>query len=224
MTQIYCSAFDDLPPDQYGVLLANERDAIRLKWLVSTIGETKLRRSVAKYSIRYPESQPFVSVILGWYHLKVPARLYSAVPVPVYWVYILRLRERAVMKVGMTGRWPQRAWDFVRKENEPTPDWSRLGMTFDLLASRAWLIGGNKIEAKRREDALLEMLSPWKVAPPWKDGLTNYGAAGHSEWFDATHLPAAAALAASFGRRGDAVPSVGQSLADALHVELSTRG
>lgn len=34
------SAFDDLPPDLYGVLVADEVDAARLKLLAEAVGET----------------------------------------------------------------------------------------------------------------------------------------------------------------------------------------
>jgi len=208
------SAFDDLPPDQYGVLVEDEVDAIRLKWLVDAIGETKLRRSVAKYNVQYPGCKPYVSRLLNWYHRKVPVKLYAAVPVPVYWVYILRMQCDPKIKIGMTGRWPYRAWDFVRKANEYEPDRDRLALTFDLEASQAWLVGGNKIEAKRREDILKDALSAWRVESPWKDGHTNYGTGGHKEWFDASQLPLAIALVSSF----DGVAAAGQTLAAALEI------
>lgn len=210
------STFDGLPPDHYGVLVANEMDVARLKWLAEAIGETKLRRSVTKYRVRYPDSQPFVSLLLKWYHLKVPVRLYAAVPVPVYWVYILRMQRSPKIKIGMTGRWPYRAWDFVRKSNVCDPDRVALALTIDLEASKAWLVGGNKAEAKRRESILKKALSPWRVEAPWKDGDTNYGAAGHKEWFDASQSPAAIALASSFDSVESSTSTTSQTLAAAL--------
>lgn len=213
------SAFDDLPPDQYGVLVVDEVDAIRLKWLVAAIGETKLRRSIAKYSIQYPGCRPYVSLLLTRFHLKVPVRLYAAVPVPVYWVYLLRMRCAPKMKVGMTGRWPFRAWDFVRKANEPDPNREQLAQTFDLEASRAWLVGGNKAEARHRETMVKAALAPWRVAAPWHDGHTNYGASGHTEWFDDSQWIAACDLACT----GDGAASAPvQTLMVALEIALSS--
>ncbi|QGZ40554.1 hypothetical protein IP92_03432 [Pseudoduganella flava] len=211
---LYRSAFDDLPSDQYGVLVENEVDAIRLKWLASVVGENKLRGSVAKYHVRYPDCKPYVSLLLKWYHLKVPVKLYAAVPVPVYWVYILRMQCEPKIKIGMTGRWPFRVWDFVRKANQHDADRDRLASTFDLHASQAWLVGGNKSEAIRREAILKDALFVWQVESPWKSGHTNYGAGGHKEWFDSSQMPLAIELMASF----DGAAAAGQTLREALEI------
>lgn len=39
----------ELPPDQFNVLVENDMDEARLLWLVNRIGETKLRKTAAKY-------------------------------------------------------------------------------------------------------------------------------------------------------------------------------
>jgi hypothetical protein len=56
--------FTALPPDHFGVHVADEMDEKRLLWLVNEIGEAKLRRSVEKYHERYPDARPFVSRLL----------------------------------------------------------------------------------------------------------------------------------------------------------------
>ena len=104
-----------LPDDKFNVIVESKMDQLRLLWLVNKIGEAKLRKSVAKYQNRYPESKPFVSVLLQWYRLKVPTSVYAPAIVPVYWVYILRLRKAPKIKIGVTGRWPQRAFNFLSR-------------------------------------------------------------------------------------------------------------
>lgn len=121
------------------------------------------------------------------------------------------------MKVGMTGRWPYRAWDFIRKANECDLSRERLGLTFDLEACQAWLVGRSKVEARRREDVIKEALSTWRVETPWKDGFTKYGAGGHNEWFDASQWIAAGALASSLGSTESSTSATHQTLAAALN-------
>lgn len=100
-------AIDQLPADQFNVVVENDMDRLRLLWLVNRIGETKLRKSVAKYMARWPGSLPFVSTLLQWYGLKVPVAVYApaeaSVRIPVYWVYLLWLADGSKIKVGMTG-------------------------------------------------------------------------------------------------------------------------
>jgi hypothetical protein len=67
----------DLPDNTYGVLVENDKDARSLLWLVKEIGEDRLIASVEKYNKQYPNSRPFVSTVLKWYHLKVPVSVYS---------------------------------------------------------------------------------------------------------------------------------------------------
>jgi hypothetical protein len=104
---------DELPPDQYNVVVENDMDHARLLWLVNEIGEDKLRKSVAKYQARYPGCQPFVSTMLKRFGRTVPVEVYAPKPIPVYWLYLLSLKDSPKVKVGFTGHWPQRAFAFL---------------------------------------------------------------------------------------------------------------
>ena len=59
------SPINELPSDQFNVVVENDMDRARLLWLVNQIGEPKLRKSVAKYNARWPGSKPFVSTLLN---------------------------------------------------------------------------------------------------------------------------------------------------------------
>jgi hypothetical protein len=170
---------DQLPADQFNVVVENDMDRLRLLWLVNQIGEAKLRNGVAQHIARWPGSQPFVSTMLKWYGLKVPVAVYApddgSVRIPVYWLYLLWLVDCSKIKVGITGDWPWRAYAFVKR--------GKITDTFDVDRSRAFLVGGSKAEALRRERELKSTFSAWRVASPWRDGLVYYGSGGHSEWF-----------------------------------------
>lgn len=169
---------NSLPDDNFGVYVENEIDRVRLLWLVNQIGEEKLRRSVGKYKAKYRDAQPFVSRLLTWYRVKVPVELYAPVRVPVYWVYVLCLRAQPKIKIGMTGSWPKRAFDFVKLH-------AAIEDVFDVDLSVAVLVGGDKQEALRIEREAKHLFAKWRVESPWRDNLIPYGADGHKEWFAA---------------------------------------
>lgn len=64
---------DQLPPDNYGVRVMCRDDRVRLLWLANTVGEDCLRTSVRKYQQRFAGSMPYVSKMLRWHRLEVPA-------------------------------------------------------------------------------------------------------------------------------------------------------
>lgn len=72
MNDIALPVIDQLPTDCYGFFVENDLDARRLLWLVNQIGEQKLRNGVAKYNEKYPDSKPYVSLMLKRYKLKSP--------------------------------------------------------------------------------------------------------------------------------------------------------
>ena len=171
-----------LPPDQYGVLVENEVDELKLRWLVDNVGENSLRAAVSLLAARYPGRQPFVSTVLKRMHVRVPVKVYRAVCVPVYWLYFLTLHDLSKVKIGMSGRWAQRACSFV-------PLQSKLLEVFDPDFSFALLVGPDKKEALRRETLAKRYFESQRVEAPWRDGTTAYGAMGHKEWFDGEILP-----------------------------------
>jgi hypothetical protein len=167
---------DQLPPDQFNVEVENDMDRARLLWLVNHVGEAKLRRSVAKYQVRWPKSRPFVSTLLKWYRLKVPVAVYAPVAIPVYWLYVLYKRDNSEIKVGVTGKWPVRvfAWVPLRKE---------VADIFDLDRSKAFLVGGSKKAALCKEKAIKTAFagSRSRCARGWNDGYTEWF---YSDCFD----------------------------------------
>lgn len=66
---------DNLPPDHYGVRVSCKDDRVRLLWLVNKVGEDCLRSSVRKYQQRFIGSMPYVSKMLRWHGLEVPAEV-----------------------------------------------------------------------------------------------------------------------------------------------------
>lgn len=66
----------DMPEDAYGVLVLNEVDARRLKYLVEQIGEAKLRRHTKMYAEKWEGAKPFVSKVLKTFQVKVPTSAY----------------------------------------------------------------------------------------------------------------------------------------------------
>lgn len=160
----------DLPSDQFNVVIENDVDKARLLWLANKIGETKLRKSVAKYQARWPESKPFVSTLLRWYQLKVPVAVYAPVRVPVYWLYLLYKHDGSEVKVGITGDWPRRVYSLV-------PLHKKVSDYFDLDRSSAFLVGGRKDEVLRREAAIKVAFANSRSRP--KDSWNS----GYTEWF-----------------------------------------
>lgn len=169
--------FDDLPDDNFNVIVANDMDRLRLLWLVNRIGEDKLGKSVAKDIARWPGKQPFVSTMLNRFNLKVPVEVYAPVRISVYWLYFLWLVDGSKVKIGITGRWPLRALSFVKLRRQ-VPE------VFDVDRSIAFLVGGSKVEALRREGEIKSKFATCRVDSPWLDGVVPYGCGGHKEWFD----------------------------------------
>ena len=154
---------DALPPDQFDVVVENDMDAARLLWLVNRIGIDKLRNSVDKYKTRWPDSKPFVSTLLRWYRLKVPVAVYAPVRIPVYWLYLIYLRDGREVKIGMTGGWPARVFAYAYP-------YKQVADVFDVHLSLAFLVGGSRAEVQRRETALKQKFAPYRIS-------------GHTEWF-----------------------------------------
>jgi hypothetical protein len=203
---------DQLPADRFNVIVENDMDRLRLLWLVNRIGEAKLRKNVAKYQARWPGSQPFVSVMLQRYGLKVPVAVYAPVRIPVYWLYLLWLVDGSKVKVGITGNWPGRAYGFVKFRRKITD-------VFDVDRSRALLVGGSKAEVLRRERELKSRFAAWGVDSPWHDGLVYYGAGGHREWFNGSVGEDLVKVASTF----DKAALVVQTLRTALAIVDDTR-
>lgn len=175
--------FNSLPADNFGVHVENDMDERRLLWLVNTIGEGKLRKSASKRNKYYPDSKMFVSVILKRFNLKVPTAIYTEVNVPIYWVYVLVLRDYSAIKLGMTGTWPNRAYNFVK-----TADYSKnfdnaVCALFDVNLSMAFA-AGSKSNARLIEQSNKQMYLKFQVPSPYHRGLIPFGCGGHTEWFE----------------------------------------
>ena len=197
---------NELPPDQYNVVVENDMDNARLLWLVNEISEDKLRKSVAKYQARYPGCQPFVSTMLKRFGRTVPVEVYAPKPIPVYWLYLLSLKDSPKVKVGFTGHWPQRAFAFlpgpryfpVRTDLPdllyPAVRQAALLDLFDGDRSFAYLVGNDRKEAAGREAAAKKQFSVWGTEPPH---MRHHGG-GDTEWFDAQITDQFRQLATSF--------------------------
>ncbi|TAK91248.1 MAG: hypothetical protein EPO06_05705 [Burkholderiaceae bacterium] len=176
------AAFNFLPPDHFGVHVENEMDERQLLWLANVIGEEKLRASANKRNKYYPDSKLFVSVILKRFQLKVPAKIYAAVNIPVYWVYVLVLRDHSAIKVGMTGRWPGRAYDFVKTADYSKNFDDKVKNLFDVNRSLAWR-SVSESDARFIERSIKQTHSEFSVPSPYHRGLISFGCGGHKEWF-----------------------------------------
>ena len=106
--------FTELPEDNFGVFVENDKDEKKLLWLANEIGEEKLRKSAQKRNKYYPDSLLFVSVILKRFQLKVPPSVYTETNVPVYWVYLLVLNDHSYIKIGMTNNILGRVYAYVK--------------------------------------------------------------------------------------------------------------
>ena len=177
------SLFTTLPEDNFGVHVENEMDAQRLLWLVNEIGETKLRKSAAKRNKYYPDRKLFVSIILKRFQLTVPPGVYAEIRASVYWVYVLVLRDHSAIKVGMTGSWPNRAFDFVKTADYAKSfDGAIVGL-FDTEMSMAFR-ASSKRDAAEMEDEIKNAFGHRNAPSPYNRGLIRYGCGGHTEWFD----------------------------------------
>lgn len=201
-----------LPLDQFGVQVDDVMDERRLLWLVNQIGEQKLRRSVAKYAMKWPESRPFVSLLLKWYGLRVPTFVYAPQPVPIYGAYMLVLAGGAALKIGYSGGWVERAWAFV-------PNGRTLAQVFDLDLSAALPIGPRP-KAYRIEQACLRETQGWQCAAPTSvhpiDGGQVAWSSGRTEWRNGVARERIVALLREYDR-GVALISLREAIA---HAEL----
>ena len=118
----------------------------------------------------------------------------------MYWLYLLYARDGREVKVGMTGDWPWRAYNWV-------PLHHAVSDVFDLDRSRAFLVGGNKAEVLRRERAIKRAFAPWRSRPA--DGWNN----GYTEWFSGDRFEDVVVMAVSLNTERDLVV---QTLSTAL--------
>jgi len=167
-----------LPADNYGVLVENERDAFSLLWLVNTIGEDKLRKSAAKRNKYYPDAKLFVSVIAKRFQLAIPRSIFAAQRVPVYFVYVLVLKDMSEIKVGMTGRWPLLALDFVKTANYSLNFVDKALGLFDGERSIAHLVSSEDA-ARCLEDDIKKRFAAFRIKKPLLGGGVSEVAASH---------------------------------------------
>lgn len=166
-----------LPADFYGVHIENEIDEKRLLYLVNVIGEDKLYASVRKVTEKYPDSKPFVSKLLKRYRVVVPVSVYAQVPVPIFRVYVLILKDHSKLKIGFSRNWISRAADFHATSFNPAD-------LFDIDKSFSVLVGSKISEARALEKKALEFFRQkkgYQTAAPRE--LLCYGAGGRNEWF-----------------------------------------
>lgn len=161
----------DLPSHHYGVDVSDEMDARRLQYLIDKVGVEKVIASAARYSEKYPGSKIYVSTLLKRYHIKVPVKVYAAVNVPLYRVYILAHTESNKIKIGYSGNWLNRLASFSRKLDFEGIDLDRsIGISFL----------GDKKTAMAAERMAIQKFSDSKARRP---ECIPYGAYGHNEWF-----------------------------------------
>lgn len=146
--------FDALPEDNFGVHVENEVDARRLLWLVDKVGEEKLREAAASRHKYYPESKLFVSKLLKRFRLSVPLDGCSKHSIRRYCVYVLVLRDHSAIKVGMTGRWPERAYDFVKTAAYTRKFDDDLAHSFDMEMSAGFAVPDESAARKIEREIL----------------------------------------------------------------------
>ncbi len=176
----------ELPAHHYGVHVENDMDARRLLYLVEQIGAAKVEGSAARYSEKYPGCRIFVSALLKRYRVKVPARIFAPVNVPLYRVYVLVHAESHKLKIGVSGDWTRRAFRFSH-------DSSLNG--FDLDRSVGINFAGDKETAKAAEKMAKSFFHDAKTTRP---DCVPFGAYGHTEWFKAVIYKGAVAAIAAF--------------------------
>jgi len=174
--------FNHLPQDNFGVYVENEIDRRKLLWIANKIGETKLRSSAAKRNKYYPDSPLFVSTIIKRLRLKVPTEVYAPVNVLIYRIYILVLRDKTCLKIGMTGRWPDRSYDFVKTAEYLNNVSLNALQLFDSDLSIAFN-AKSESDARVIESSLKSRYLTFSVSSPYERGLIPWGSGGHTEWF-----------------------------------------
>lgn len=213
---------DSLPDDHFGVFIQNEKDLRKLLWLLEKIGEKKLRKSTSTYKKKYPDSDLFVSKILSWHKLKVPFKVYAPVVEPIYAVYVLMLKDHSTLKIGFTGRWPLRTYDFLK-----TADYrkfiplDKVRDFFDTDKSFSINFESERI-ARDFEAAAKLKYESFRVPSPRDRGLISYGCAGHTEWFDPSIYDELSAYLCGLQKNGSGVTvTISQKLESALVHEFS---
>jgi hypothetical protein len=171
-----------LPADNFDVYIENEIDELKLLWLVNIIGEKKLRLSASKKNRNYPECKLFVSALLKRFNLKVPTHIYAAVKIPIYWVYVLVLKDSSALKIGVTGSWPDRAYAFVRTSDYSGDFNQEINCLFNINESLAFKVDF-KPKALQIEKTLKRLFAEYRVESPYRRGLIPFGCGGHTEWF-----------------------------------------
>lgn len=174
------SFLSDLPAHHYGVHVENDMDARRLLYLVEQIGAEKIVSSAYRYSQKYPGSRIFVSTLLKRYRIKVPARIFAPVNVPLYRVYLLLHPASSKLKIGYSGDWLYRA--------------ARFECDFDLDRSIGIDFGGDKASAQAAEKMAKSIFQWARTEPP----PVPFGAYGHTEWFKAIIFDDAATEISAF--------------------------
>jgi len=201
---------DQLPTEQFNVVVENDMDEARLLWLVNQVGEVKLRKSIAKYQSSWLGSKPFVSTLLKLYKLKVPPAIYAEIRIPVYWLYLLCKCDGSEVKVGMTGNWPWRSYAHVPRDHQ-------IADIYDFNRSVAFLVGGSKAEARRRETAIKREFSSWRSRS--EDGWNNC----YTEWFAGDRLDDMVKMASSFEDQKDlVVQTLGRAIELHCHQDFQT--
>ena len=175
-------ALQPLPLDSYGVHVANEMDHRRLLWLLNKIGEKKLRKSSDKYKSKNNGAAIYISTLLKWYQLKVPSIVYSEKYITNYCVYILVSAKCPVIKVGVTGRWPARAFSFAKQSYFQLYKVDKLLQVFDIQQSFAIYTGSEKL-ARSIESAAKRKFKNFSVQPPLESQLRSYGVQTSKECF-----------------------------------------
>jgi hypothetical protein len=175
-----------LPADTYEVHIENEMDARRLKYLAEQVGARKVAASARKYAQRYPGSKIYVSTLLRWYRIRVPAHIFAPVNVPLYRVYLLLHEPTGRIKIGCSGNWLQRIQNFSADHGLDD---------FDLDRSVGISFLGDKQTARKAELASLKTFMDFGAEEP---EYIPFGAGGRTEWFQGVIYGAAFEAIATF--------------------------
>lgn len=158
-------SLNDLPDDNFGLLVENDIDRRKLLWLLNTIGEKKLRASAEKRNKYYPDSPLFVSVILKRFNLKVPLSVYAPMIAKIPRFYILATKDRLSLKVGITNRWPDRVYDFFKTANYPIDVRDAVLELFDADLSLAFECASED-DARLTERTIKKNFKSYRIDPP----------------------------------------------------------
>lgn len=146
------------------------------------IGEQKLRKSPDKYKSKNNGAAVYISILLQWYQLKVPSIVYSEKYITDFCVYVLVSTKCPVIKVGVTGRWPARAFAFAKQSYFQLYKVDELLQVFDIQQSFAIYTGPEKL-ARAIESAALRKFKRFCVQPPLESQLRSSGVQTSRERF-----------------------------------------